>query len=82
MDYRNPRAHSLLEAASGTVDPDSIQGLFDELRSVFSNYPPVTYLYPTVWSTVAHRRLRGLSSPHRADVAMYMHELWIEEPEG
>ncbi len=26
-----------------------------------------------------HRRIRGLASPFRANVAEYLHELWIEE---
>ena len=79
LDYRNAKAHALLNATSETVDPDSLQALFSGLAAVFRADPPVTYLYPTVLTTVAHRRIRGLSSPFRADIWMYMHELWIEE---
>ncbi len=79
LGYRNTKAHALLNAASDTLDPDSLQVLFGELAEVFREDPPVTYLYPIVWNTVAHRRIRGLSSPFRADIEMYMHELWIEE---
>ncbi len=27
--------------------------------------------------SVAHRRIRGLSSPHRAFATTHMHEVWI-----
>ena len=50
-------------------------------HAVFRADPPVTYLYPEAHNVVAHRRIRGLSSPFRADIEMYMYELWIGEPE-
>ncbi len=79
LGYRNTKAHALLNAALDTADPDSLQVFYGELAEVFREDPPVTYLYPVVGNTVAHRRIRGLSSPFRADIGMYMHELWIDE---
>ena len=40
---------------------------------------PLTVLYPAVWLTVSHERVRGLSSPWRADPIWHAGELWIEE---
>ena len=39
----------------------------------------ITTLYPWSAAFVAHRRLRGLRSPYRADPVVIMGELWIEE---
>ncbi len=40
---------------------------------------PVTFLYPQVWTTVAHRRVKGLSEPYRTDPLWHLDEVWIEE---
>jgi hypothetical protein len=39
---------------------------------------PITFLYKGTY-TVAHRRLRGLSSPWRAEPYMYADQLWLED---
>ncbi|MGH7564574.1 MAG: hypothetical protein ACREK5_09150, partial [Gemmatimonadota bacterium] len=31
------------------------------------------------WVGAAHRRVRGLGSPYRAELAWWMEELWVEE---
>jgi hypothetical protein len=42
---------------------------------------PMTFLFPGMNASVAHRRLRGLSSPYRTKPGMSMEHLWIaEEP--
>jgi hypothetical protein len=41
----------------------------------------MTFLYPGVLYVAADRRLRGLSSPYRAEPAWWMEELWIEDEE-
>jgi len=78
VGYRNREAHALLEAASATADPDSLDAIYAELAVIFQADPPVTYLYPRVATNIVHRRIRGLASPFRANIAEYMHELWIE----
>ena len=40
---------------------------------------PMTFLYPWVQATVAHRRVRGLHSHHRVDPLIHMEELGLEE---
>lgn len=41
--------------------------------------PPLAYLFPNVQTSVVHRRIRGLASPFRANIAEYLHQLWIED---
>lgn len=38
-----------------------------ELQAPFQADMPATFLYPSVHTTVAHKRVRGLSSPYRVD---------------
>lgn len=40
---------------------------------------PFTFLYPQVHTFVAHRRIAGLSTPHRADPVRYLEFLWLED---
>ncbi len=76
----NPRVIELLERAGATMNPDEIDRIYREIWPIFQADLPITGLYPTLWTTVAHRRVRGLSSPYRADPGWYMDELWLEEP--
>ena len=46
---------------------------------VFQAELPVTFLYPLVRTTVAHRHVRGLSSPYRDDPLWYAGELWLDD---
>lgn len=52
---------------------------YRELAPIFQSDLPVTFLAPMVTTTVAHRRLRRLSSPFRASPVRHMDELWLEE---
>jgi len=40
---------------------------------------PVTFLFPELKVSVAHRRIRGLESPSRGNPLFYMEDLWIDE---
>ncbi len=79
LGYANPDVGRLLEQVSSSFDPAIIDGLYAELMPMLQADLPMTYLYPDVRSTVAHRRLRGLSSPYRAEPTWHMEELWIDE---
>ena len=46
---------------------------------IFGTELPITFLYPEAATYVAHRRLRGLGSPFRADLVSHMEELWLED---
>ncbi len=78
IGYRNLRVIGLLDQAS-SLDPDETDRIYGELRAIFQADLPVTLLYPMTWSVVAHRRVRGLSSPFRADPVWFMEDLWLEE---
>jgi peptide/nickel transport system substrate-binding protein len=75
----NPRAGALVERAKITLDPEARDRVYEELAMIYREEVPVTFLFPDPWRYVAHRRLRGLSSPWRTDPLMHMDELWIEE---
>jgi peptide/nickel transport system substrate-binding protein len=80
IGYRNPRVVELLTERRRTLDPAALDRLYAELGEIFREELPVTLLQPMVSWTAAHRRLRGLSSPWRADPGWYMEHLWIEDP--
>ena len=79
IGYRNARVVELLDAAEETQDPEKLDALYRELWPLFQADLPVTFLYPMTWTYVAHRRVRGLSTPYRADPVWYMEHLWIED---
>ncbi len=79
ISYHNPRVATLLKRAAAVFDPEESNRIYSELVSIFQNDLPATFLYPLVRTTVAHRRVRGMSSPYREDPVWYMEELWLEE---
>jgi peptide/nickel transport system substrate-binding protein len=79
IGYRNPRVVEILDETRHTLDPSVLDSLYVELGEIFCEELPVTLLQPMVSWTAAHRRLRGLSSPWRADPGWYMEHLWLEE---
>ncbi len=79
IGYPNQRAHQLLEMAAATQNPLTIDTLYRELMEIFQADHPVTFLYTKQSTHVVHRRLAGLSSPHRTDPVMYMEHLWLED---
>lgn len=79
IGYRNPRAAALIDAATRAIDRQTRARLFAELGEILRRDLPFTLLAPMVTWTAADRRLRGLSSPWRADPAWYMDALWWDE---
>ena len=79
IGYRNPRLLELIDRASRTWVPAEEDSLYGEIAEIFRTDVPVTFLHPGIGLTVAHERLRGLSSPWRVDPVAHMDELWIEE---
>jgi peptide/nickel transport system substrate-binding protein len=82
IGYANRDVIALLSELTRTIAPDEIDRIHRELAPIFEADLPVTYLYPNVETSVASRRVRGLSTPFRADPLRYMDELWIEEDGG
>ncbi len=80
IGYANPKVIDLLNQAQATVNPDEEDRIYRELTPIFQADLPVTFLYPSVYATVAHRRVRGLSSPYRVEPFRgFMDELWLED---
>lgn len=79
IGYESPRVGALLARAMATADPGESDRLYRVLMPEFAADAPVTFLAPLVRTTVAHRRVRGLSSPWRDDPVWYADELWLED---
>ncbi len=78
IGYVNRDVVALLDELTSAIDPDKVDRIHRQLVPFFEADLPVTYLYPNVESSVATRRVRGLSSPYRVDPLRYMDELWLE----
>lgn len=79
IGYHNPRLVALLEEAEATVNPDEIDRIYRETWPIFQADLPMTFIQPAVASTVAHRRVRGLSGPWCIDPTGCMEDLWLED---
>ncbi|MGH9367245.1 MAG: ABC transporter substrate-binding protein [Thermoanaerobaculia bacterium] len=78
VGYKNPTVIALLDKAQATANPEEIDRIHRKLAPIFQADLPATFLYPAVYATVAHRRVRGLSSPYRASPVGDMEHLWLE----
>lgn len=79
LGYQSPEADALLRRAKAALDPEARDRIYLRLAEVFQADLPATMLYPVVWSTIAHRRVRGLSSPWITDPTRHAAKLWIVE---
>ena len=78
LGYRNDRVDALLGELERELNPDRMDSLYAELSTILIRDMPMTALYPDYEMHVAHRRLAGLSSPHRSVALRHMEELWLE----
>lgn len=77
--WRNDEFVELLDRVDATIAPRRVDSLYSEMSEIFRRELPLTFLHPFVRFTVAHRRLRGLSSPYWAmDPTAHMDELWLD----
>jgi ABC-type transport system substrate-binding protein len=81
IGYRNDRIPDLLARARDLIDPDSVDAIYAELSSIIRDDLPFTYLTLNVMTYIAHRLVKGLSSPFRANPVWNAEHLWIEEGE-
>ncbi len=79
IGYRNAEVITLIGRAMMTAEPDEMDRIYRELMEIFRRDMPVTFLHPVVRTFFAHRRLRGLSTPFRADPLRFMEHLWLED---
>jgi peptide/nickel transport system substrate-binding protein len=80
IGYSNSDVVALLNELLSTIDPDEIDRIHRQLAPIFAADLPITILYPGVYTAVAARSVRGLSTPFRADPLRYAEELWLEVP--
>lgn len=79
LGYRNARMMELIDRAVQTSHPEVQDKIYLEIADILRADQPVTFLHWFVVTIVAHRRIRGLSSPWRADPVMFMEDLRIED---
>lgn len=78
--YDNPEAFQVLDRLVTTADPEEVDAHYRRLTEIYRIDPPFTRLIPMTRDWFVHRRIRGLSTPFRADPDTYMETLWVEEP--
>ena len=77
--YYNPEAFEVIDRIWATADPEAQDRLYGRLTEIFRTDLPVTRLIPMSRDWFVHRRIRGLSTPFRADPDRYMEDLWVED---
>jgi peptide/nickel transport system substrate-binding protein len=79
IGYSHPKVLALLEKAWATMDPEEHERDYRDIEPIFQADLPLTFLYPHVSTTVASRRIRGLSSPYWIDPIWHANQLWLED---
>lgn len=79
LGFENDRIPELLSRADALVHPDSVGAIYAELSSIVREELPYTYPTLNVMTYIAHKRVKGLSSPFRANPAWNAEHLWIED---
>ncbi len=78
IGYENPAVFALFQRAKDTADPATQDRIYQELANIVRADNPVTFLCPKVDLELVHRRVRGLSSPWRAEPRQFIEDLWLE----
>ena len=77
--YADPGFVRLCDQLRVAGDPGEEDRLYREITRVFQEDVPATFLYPTVWTTVASNRIRGLEHcAYRGDLTRCMDSVSIE----
>ncbi len=79
IGFHNPQATALVNAALEATDLESLGAIYRELAPIVQVEQPFTFLTFGVETYVAHRRIKGLSSPFRANPLRNARHLWIED---
>lgn len=75
----NPEAIELLDRLADLSVPEEIDAVFRQLQEIFQRELPFTFLTLDVETFAAHRKVKGFSTPFRAEPAWHAEDLWIEE---
>jgi len=79
IGYHNPRAAKLVAAALEATDLETLSSIYRELAPIVQEDQPFTFLIFGVEAYVANSRIKGLSSPFRANPLRNAGYLRIEE---
>ena len=79
LGYKNAKVVELINRLRVTADPEAQDRMHRELMEIFRADVPVTCLFLRLQTLVAHRRIRGLNTPFRADLLQDMENLWLED---
>jgi peptide/nickel transport system substrate-binding protein len=79
LGYKNPEMIQLLDMAMLEVDPDKLDSIYQNIMPIFIKDMPMTLLLPWPYTTIVHRRIKGLSNHSMVDPVRHMEHLWIEE---
>lgn len=77
--YKNDEMIALVKKARVTIDPDKQDEVMKDIMKVMERDIPVTFLVPQVQFFIATKRIKGLSSPDRADPVWFMPTLTLED---
>jgi len=81
LGYSNPEMIDLLHSLENAIDLDKRDSIIVRIMPISTEDMPVTMLFPEVQTHIVHKRIKGLSSPHRPDPVWFMADLWIEDAE-
>ncbi len=79
IGYHNPEVIRLVNAAQEAKDEETLSAIYQELAPIVQQEQPFTFLIFGVEAYVAHRRVKGMSSPFRANALWSAGQLWIED---
>jgi peptide/nickel transport system substrate-binding protein len=79
LGYKNPEIIRLLDMALLEMDPDKLDSIYKKIMPIFIEDMPMTFLLPRIYSSIAHRRIKGLKSLKRIFPVWNLEYLWIEE---
>ncbi len=79
IGYENPRVAAMIEQAGTTMESTVRDSIYEEIDAILRQEMPATFLFPRIVYVAAHRRIRGLESPFRANPYWHLGDLWIEE---
>lgn len=79
IGFHNPQATELVNAALEATNLETLGAIYRELAPIVQEEQPFTFLVLGVETYVAHRRVKGLSTPFRANTIWSAGHLWIED---
>jgi peptide/nickel transport system substrate-binding protein len=81
IGYHNPHVIALVNEALEATTPRRLDTIYQQLAPIMQEEQPVTFLTFGTEMYVAHDRIKGLSSPFRANPLWHAGRLWIEGDE-